>query len=288
MSMMAGTAVLTTLIAVLTPVQTKPVLAAPLCGNESPPDYGFDYPLQQYHWTVGWEGFASDEAVSRVDATLDRLNEDSIAQTMILILPADQVGNRVNCAVHFLRYMKLGEPSGERKDNGFVFLIVVEKATIDVHYGVGLGLPALTAQELTNINRETEETYQLESNMDAALLTLTHEFNTVARDNYAPLAPPAESQKPGALEPVSMAALCLQLLVIIMFVAVFLWLSRRGMLGRRGGYGAEDASIPFGRSGSSPWSRGGSFGGGFSRGGGMSSGPTTRSGSGSGRSGRGN
>jgi hypothetical protein len=45
---------------------------------------------------------------------------------------------------------------GERKDNGFVFLIVVEPNRIDVHYGVGLGLPALTAPELTSINRAAE------------------------------------------------------------------------------------------------------------------------------------
>jgi hypothetical protein len=44
---------------------------------------------------------------------------------MILIKLQAQVGNRVNCAVHFLHYMKLGQPAGERKDNGFVFLIVV-------------------------------------------------------------------------------------------------------------------------------------------------------------------
>ena len=35
---------------------------------------------------------------------------------MILFLPQDQVGIRVNCAVHFLRYMRLGLPAGERKE----------------------------------------------------------------------------------------------------------------------------------------------------------------------------
>ena len=92
-----------------------------LCGNGSPPDYGLSYDLLQPHWTVGWEGYATEQAVNRVDNVLDRLDEDAIAQTMILFLPQDQVGIPTNCAVHFLRYMELGLPTGNRKDNGFVF-----------------------------------------------------------------------------------------------------------------------------------------------------------------------
>ena len=128
-----------------TPANASAVFAASLCGSGSAPDYGFTYDQLQEHWTVGWQGYASEQAVAQVDEILDRLNGDVIAQTMILILPQEQVGNRVNCAVHFLRYMQLGRPDGARKDNGFVFLIVVEPTSIDVHYGVGLGLPALTA-----------------------------------------------------------------------------------------------------------------------------------------------
>ena len=143
-----------------TPAQAAPLSATSLCGNGSAPDYGFSYGLLQPHWTVGWEDYASEQAVNRVDRVLDLFDEDAIAQTMILILPQDQVGIRTNCAVHFLRYMKLGLPTGNRKDNGFVFLIVVEPDSIDVHYAVGLGLPALTAQELTPINRAAENTYQ--------------------------------------------------------------------------------------------------------------------------------
>jgi hypothetical protein len=105
--------------------------AAPLCGDGSAPDYGFTYDLQQAHWTVDWQDYASEKVMTDVDAVLDRLNEDSIVQTMILFKSQAQVGNRVNCAVHFLRYMRLGQPAGERKDNGFVFLIVVEPTRKD-------------------------------------------------------------------------------------------------------------------------------------------------------------
>ncbi len=176
------------LSAVFTPVSAKTVLAAPLCGDGSAPDYGLSYDLQQPHWTVGWQDYATKRAVNKVDALFDQLDSDSIAQTMILILPQEQVGNRVDCAVHFLRYMKLGLPTGERKDNGMVFLIVVEPTAIDVHYGVGLGLPALTAPDLTNLNRAAEAAYQPAHSMDQALLALAQGFDTLARSKYAPLA----------------------------------------------------------------------------------------------------
>ena len=175
------------LSAYFSPANADRAFAASLCGEGSAPDYGFTYDLQQAHWTVDWQGYASEQALAEVDVILDRLNADSIAQTMILIQPQEQVGNRVNCAVHFLRYMQLGLPDGERKDNGFVFLIVVEPTRIDVHYGVGLGLPALTASELTTLNRSAEDAYQSTHSIDQALLTLVQGFDTVARSNYEPL-----------------------------------------------------------------------------------------------------
>ena len=178
-----------------TPANAGAIFAASLCGDGSAPDYGFTYDLQQAHWTVDWQDYASEKAVTEVDGILDRLNGDSIAQTMILIKPQAEVGNRVNCAVHFLRYMKLGQPTGERKDNGFVFLIVVEPTRIDVHYGVGLGLPALTAPELTTLNRAAEEAYQSTHSMDQVLLTLVQGFDTVARGKYAPLTSPRRPRR---------------------------------------------------------------------------------------------
>jgi len=257
--------------------------AAPLCGEGSAPDYGFNYDLQQAHWTVNGENYVSQQAIEEVDKILDQLNADSIAQTMILFKPQDQVGNRVNCAVHFLRYMKLGLPTGARRDNGFVFLIVVEPSAIDVHYGVGLGLPALTAPELTDLNRAAEESYQSTHNMDQALLTLVRGFDRVARNKYPPLAaaaPTAEAPAPEQLPsgPLGILAMCGQLcLGIIIVLFVIWWLTQAA----RGGMTTYS---PWGRSyrgtGGFPLGGGGGDGGG--------SGPSTRGGGGSGRSGRGN
>jgi hypothetical protein len=279
------------LLSCFTPVQAKSVQTEPLCGSGSPPDYGFSYDLLQPHWTVGWEGYASEQAVNRVDRVLDRLNEDAIAQTMILILPQDQVGIPTNCAVHFLRYMKLGLPTGERKDNGFVFLIVMQPDSVDVHYAVGLGLPALTAPELTNINRAVENKYQSTNSIDQALLTLANEFNIVARTNYEP--EPSAVSTPEVVEPpagpAAIVALCGQLCM-----GIFLFLFLILMLSQMGGGGTRYYPPDYGPWGGSPWGgspwRGGVRGfpsRGFPSGVGRSfPSPRMRGGSGSGRSGR--
>ncbi len=248
-----------------------------LCGDGSAPDYGFTYDRMQEHWTVGWQRYVSGKTVNEVDEILDRLNEDSIAQTMILIKPADQVGNPVNCAVHFLRYMQLGLPSGERKDNGFVFLIVVESNSIDVHYGVGLGLPALTARELTDLNRAAEQTYQSTHSLDQALLSLVQGFDTVARSKYAPLITPTPTPEAVTGPQGGMSAGSLLCLGIILLLFLVWWLPQ---LTRTGGFFIPPSSGDWGGR-SDGWGRGSSSGW---NGGGSS----TRGGSGSGRSGRGN
>ena len=270
-----------------TSVQAKSIAQQPLCGDGSTPDYGFSYDRLQPHWTVGWETYASEQAVNRVDRVLDQLNEDAIAQTMILILPQEQVGIRTNCAVHFLRYMKLGLPSGERKDNGFVFLIVVQPDSIDVHYAVGLGLPALTAPELTNINRAVESKYQSTQSLDQALSTLANEFNIVARTNYEPA--PSAASTPEVPDqptgPVAFVAICGQLCL-----GLFLFLLLIGMFSRMGGGGTRYYPPDVSPWGGSPWRGGGYRGfpsGGFPSGRGSSfPSPRMRGGSGSGRSGR--
>jgi hypothetical protein len=262
----------------VTPASARTTFAAPLCGAGSAPDFGFTYNLQKPLWTVGWQNYASQQAVDDVDAIFDRLDRDSIAQTMILIKPQEQVGDRVNCAVHFLRYMQLGLPTGERKDNGFVFLIVVEPDSIDVHYGVGLGLPALTAPELTNINRAAEDAYQSTHDMDQALLTIAQEFDRVARSKYAPLVSSSPTPQPISLPsgPLGILALCGQLCIGIFFLFFLVWLfsnlGRGGVTFTPGGFGSGGrGGFPLGRLGG--------------RGGG---GPSLRGGGGSGRSGRGN
>jgi hypothetical protein len=232
---------------------------------------------------VGWQDYASEQAVTEVDAILDKLNSDSIAQTMILIKPQAEVGNRVNCAVHFLRYMKLGEPAGERKDNGFVFLIVVEPTRIDVHYGVGLGLPALTAPELTGLNRAAEDAYQTNHNLDDALLTLVQGFDMVARSNYAPLVSSISTRETNSPQPLPSGPLGILNICGLLCMGIFLIVFLTWGLNQfaRGGVTFDPTY------GTGSWRSGFPSDGGNNGSNGSSS-PPTRGGSGSGRSDRGN
>jgi hypothetical protein len=279
-----------------------------LCGNGSEAeDYGFTYDMQQYHWTVDGERYLDNNTIDEIDKIFDQLVDDQVVETMILFKPADEVGNRVNCAVHFLRYMKLGNPSGVRKDNGFVFLVVVDEDAIDVHYGVGLGLPALTAHNLTDLNRMAEDIYADTSSMDDAILTMAYSYANYAREQY-----PALNSSAGAAEPADdnnnyqdepnmytssnvvtgigsasvgfLACLCcITIIILVMFIMIVSGLRRPR---RRYMRPIIRPTPPVWR----PPSRGfggGSFGG-SSRGSGGFSPPRMRGGSGSGRSGRGN
>jgi len=144
--------------------------------------------------------------------------------------------------------MQLGLPAGERKDNGFVFLIVVEPSSIDVHYGVGLGLPALTASDLTTLNRAAEDAYQSSHSMDQALLTLVQGFDTVARSKYAALISPTSTPETNNLPqlpsgPLGILTICGLLCVGVPFLIwLFIMLARNGITfnsfgsGPRGGW----------------------------------------------------
>jgi hypothetical protein len=272
-------------------IQAQPDFTAVLCGEGSAADnYGFSYNLQQYHWTVDGEAYLSQATIDEIDVVFDRLTAENVVQTMILFKPADQVGDRVNCAVHFLRYMQLGEPSGERKDNGFTFLVVVEDQKIDVHYGVGLGLPALTAHQLTELNRLAESTYESTGSMDEALLALVYAYADYAREQYPPLIQkdmvieqPTTLTLPALAElsAVSMVCLCC---ISIMVLMIVLFVLSRLLRGFGGGWRPSGGFRPSGRSGGfSGWS--GSSG---RSSGGFRPNLPTRGGGGSGRSHRGN
>lgn len=258
-----------------TPAYAAPLSQSALCGNGSAPDYGFSYDFLQPHWTVG-NGLISEQAMIEVDVILDKLNADNIAQTMILVIPADQVGIPTNCVTHFLRYMQLGQPEGPHKDNGFAFVFVVSQDKIDVHYAVGLGLPALVASKLTPINRLGEATFGETKSLDQALLKVVTEFDAYARTVYQ--SDPATDQQPtdgasvqaSGASVLALTCLCLTLLFLI-FLLVLLGGGGNGGGGSRSFGGSRPSTGGFSSNNSGSNNRSAS---------------TTRGGSGSGRSGR--
>jgi len=157
------------------------------CGNGSAPNYGFDthgYALTQKYWTIDMFNLVSEQTKRDVDVVLNKLDGDKIVQTMILVLPEDQVGEPVNCAVHFVRYMKLGLPDGPNKDNGFVWLVITHPGSVEVRYGVGLGLNALTAPGLGDLKRVGVDAYASSQSVDTAIIELVKGFDTYSRSKY--------------------------------------------------------------------------------------------------------
>jgi hypothetical protein len=190
-----------------TSAQAAPALQdKPWCGSAqvSPPNYGFDthkYSTSQTYWTVDLNNLATEQAKKDVETILNQLDKDQLAQTMILVLPENQVADPVNCAVFFLRYMKLGLTSGPHADNGFVWLVIKHPASAEVRYGVGLGLNALTASGLGNLKRVGVDEYAATGSMDKSILKLVTEYDTYVRQQYpvggAPAATTADEQSSG-------------------------------------------------------------------------------------------
>lgn len=244
------------------------------CGNGSEADnFGFTYALTQPHWTIG-NDLVSEQTMADVDVILDKLNSDKLVQTMILVIPEDQVGIPVNCAVHFLRYMKLGMADN---DNGFTFLFVIGQDQVTVYYGVGMDLPALTAPHLGELKRLGSETYSSTKSIDTALLETVKAYDKYVRSEYGPTsgnettdnASPQPESSTGIWEALGTAVKCIVIFFIIIIIVAFLLIGG-GLSGGSSGGGFRSSSSSSSFSSSS-----------------RSSSSSSRSGTGSGRSGRG-
>lgn len=195
------------------------------CGNGSEAEnYGFTYPTSQPHWTVG-NGLVSEDTMTQVDVILDQLNNDQLAQTMILVMPEDQVGEPVNCAVHFLRYMGLGLVDGPHADNGFVWLFIVHPSnnTVEVRYGVGLGLNALTAPRLGDLKRLGVDTYAKTNSVDTSVLEVVKAYDAYVRSQYtaAEVVSPVVTNNPQGNNPgLSLFAILFFLFVLVLVIVV--------------------------------------------------------------------
>lgn len=156
---------------------------APLDGQ---PPFPVPVNKQLNYWIVNCA--VSDATTKEVDRILENLNADRISQTAMLCIPKT-ISQPTAYAERFLRYMGLGMPDGDRKNNGFVFLVLQDGKTLDVHYAVGLGLPALTAQGLSPLNRVGEDTFKQTNSLDSAVLAIANGFDSYARSKYQPSSP---------------------------------------------------------------------------------------------------
>lgn len=136
------------------------------------------------------------DTVVEVDKILEDLNAAHIAQTIFLCMPKDEITQPVPYAERFLRYMGLGMATGERKNNGVVFLISYDDKSkeVRVNYAVGFGLPALTAPDFGNTAREalngsSFNTTTKYEDLDVTIKTLAQAYDKNVRVKYQPFEP---------------------------------------------------------------------------------------------------
>jgi len=228
---------------------------SPWCGSAqmSPPNYGFDthgYATTQTYWTVDQNNLVSEQAKKDADVVLTKLDKDQLAQTAILVLPENQVSDPVNCAVFFLRFMKLGLVSGPHADNGFVWLVIKHPASTEVRYGVGLGLNALTAPGLGDLKRVGVDAYASSGSVDTSVLELVKQYDAYVRQQYpvgqapAAAAAPVKQTETQGLQLTALQCLCFLgiILLVLLFLATVGGSGGGGGGYSNGGYSSSDTS----------------------------------------------
>lgn len=161
--------------------------------NEPP---GVDYPVVTIengrptvpYWVVNCN--MSREGLIEADGTLERLNADNIIQGAVLCMHADEVQDVPGYALRFLRFMGLGNAEGQRRDNGFVWIIVhnEETGTAEIRYSAGYGLTRISAIDLDVMRDVALANYQ-QAGQENVVRYLVSELDKLGRASYEPFEP---------------------------------------------------------------------------------------------------
>ncbi|MBI2326371.1 TPM domain-containing protein [Candidatus Collierbacteria bacterium] len=180
------------------------------------PDYPVPVDKVIPYWITNCQ--VSQDTIMKVDKILEDLNADHIAQTVLVCMKYGEVHDPTSYAIRFLRYMGLGLTDGPRKDNGMVLLALTDKTHFELHYGVGLGLSAITAPNMGDIIRATGDGFN--GNLDDAVVQTATMFSQAARIKYQPNDPVT----PKYGQPIEQNSGSLALILIVGGVIAFCWL----------------------------------------------------------------
>ena len=155
--------------------------SSPLGGPDEYPPYW----VRENYWVA--EGCPVNQTIKEsAESILEPLNADHIAQAGIVCMPNEGFTNPGVWADRFATYHGFGEADGDpREDNGMLWLILYGENSIEVHYAIGDGLPAITAISLGSIVRDAEQA----TSVSQAVEIISIEFDQVAREKYQPLNP---------------------------------------------------------------------------------------------------
>ena len=133
-------------------------------------------------WVVDNAHALQDQTIKQCDAICQRLQNDGIAEMVVLIQPGVEHPN--DYATHYGRWLKLGEKglSTQGGNNGVVWLIRPD-ADEKMTYSIGRGLPKLTSSHMVDIMNSAKEYFNF-NNYDTGVLVLVQETDQKLRKLY--------------------------------------------------------------------------------------------------------
>lgn len=142
-----------------------------------------DFPPLGMYWVIDRAKVLSDDTIINADDILLRLQQDGIAEVVIVVIPG--VKQPETWATHYGRWLKLGKKgsTAEGGANGLVWLIRPD-ADLKMTISVGRGLPRFTSVDYGQIMDDCADYFNF-GNYDAGVSMLAQETSRVLREIYS-------------------------------------------------------------------------------------------------------
>lgn len=184
-----------------------------------------NFPNLGEYWVVDKEGVVDQSVVEHVDKILEDLRKDGYAEQAIVTMSG--VDDSIAYVTQLGRHLKLGEAEGENKDNGIIWLILVDKPVGErVRYSIGLGLPEFTSFEAGRV-QDAASVFADEgdwSNTVLQIATETREIFTSANDSesYTVVEEPANEEELTEEETTKLIIIVVIVIAAIVIIGIIL------------------------------------------------------------------
>lgn len=184
--------------------------------SESVPAGDLDFPVAENRTVKYWVTNCTipEQTLKKLDATLNQLKRDVIAETLVVCFPEGaKITDGSIYAGRLMRYMRLGQPDGDRRDNGLVFVAIGS----ELYRAVGFGLSKLVAPDLTKLKEAFAADYN--QSLETALVNLVSGIDAMTRSKYQPAVTQNSDQ---SSEEQTIALIVALMPVIVQFYMYFL------------------------------------------------------------------
>ncbi|MCA9390488.1 TPM domain-containing protein [candidate division WWE3 bacterium] len=230
-----------------------------------------DFPNYSGSWVIDTADVIDPSTEQEVDAILQQTHDEGYANTAIVVMRG--VNEPINYITQLGRHLQLGETEGPRRDNGLIYLVVVDKPQDErVFFSIGTGLPELSnldafdvkdyAHQWANEGDWNETVRQIATRSDQYLREVYGDLD-VSADEVGTVGDTAEGEDEITLTPeqqrvvfwvvVGIVVIWLAIFVILLAIgetdAAFEWLMllvRIALMFLAGGGGGKKGSGSFG------------------------------------------